>query len=131
MGYKRKPKVYRLEFTDPEFEGLVVRTRSLPLGEFMELSGADAATGEGTQKMMRAFARALVEWNLEDELGEPVKPSYDGIMAQDLDFITALITAWMDAIASVSPNLPRGSNSGGTSLEASLPMESLSPSRMS
>jgi hypothetical protein len=40
----------------------------------------------------------------------------------------AIIKAWMSAIANVSSDLGKDSNSGGQSLAASLPMEPLSQS---
>lgn len=137
-GYRRKPKVYRLEFEDPEFDGLVVRAKSLPLREFLDMTslaseaGKDASKGnEQTEHMLKMFAGSLVEWNLEDEFGDPVPGTYEGIASQDITFVLTVINAWMEAIGDVRPPSPAGSNSGGTSLEAQMPMESLSPSRAS
>jgi len=143
MGYVRQSKILKLKFADPEMEGLEVRARTLPLGQFMELMKL-AAFGEGkfTQQdaehidsIFRGFSSALVSWNLEspDPRGDeypplPVSTDMDGLYSQDFDFIMDIIKAWMNAIAAITDDLGKGSNSGGQSLAASLPMEPLSPS---
>ena len=138
MGYRRKTKTYRLEFTDPDFEGLVVRAKSLPLREFLEMSdlaseaARDPAKGsEQTIHLLRRFAGSLVEWNLEDEFGDPVPTTYDGVVGQDYGFILAIIDAWMTAVADVDPTSRASANGGGTFPEVSLPMEPLSPNPQS
>ena len=124
MGFKRGPKIFRLEFEDPDLNGLTVRARSLPLGEFIDLANIDTVTAAQTDRVIRLFASCLVEWNLENEFGDPVPATYEGILAQELDFMIQIISAWMEAIGSVAPPLPDGSNAGATSRVQSLPMES-------
>lgn len=147
MGYVREPKTYRLKFADPEMEGLEVRARSLPLGQFMELMTLASSMGDGAlsnkdaeqvNTIFRIFSSALVSWNLElpDPRGEdyepiPVPADMDGLYSQDLNFIMQIVRAWMTAIASVDDELGKGLNSSNKSLEASLPMETLSPNQSS
>lgn len=54
----------------------------------------------------------------DDELCE-----YDGLVDQDLPFVLAILSAWMEAMASVPNRSPGNSSGGGTSLEPSIPME--------
>lgn len=135
MGYRRKPQVYKLRFEDEEYEGLVVRVRSLPLGQFLEITRlADEAEANPQQveALLTAFASALVDWNLEEDGpdGEvwSVPADKNGLYRQDLDFVFMLIREWMQAIAGVPAPLGEGSTSGPTSEELSLPMEPLSGS---
>lgn len=126
MGYKRAQKVYKLKFADPEFEGLEVRAKSIPTKLLMELSGIKfnkSAPGDEINHMFGIFADALVEWNLEDEDGNPVPATFDGVMSQDIDFVLDIIMAWMDAVAGVSEDLKEKLNSGEISLAESIPME--------
>src|SRR5258706_50838 len=74
------------------------------------------------------FAKSLRAWNLDDDDGEPVPETLDGVRSQDLDFILEITMAWMDAIASVDPTLPQPANGSGTFPAESIPMEPLSPS---
>lgn len=133
MGFKRERKTYRLQF-EGELQGLVVRARSLPLGKFMELGkllDTDAEitpSGEDMGKvdtMFHTFADALLSWNLEDDDDNPVPATAEGLYTQDLEFCTAVITAYMHAVSGVSAPLPQGSPAGEPSLEESIPMESL------
>lgn len=134
MGFKREPKLYRLKFEDPSMAGLEVDAKSLSTGallEVTELAGAvknmkaDEVDPAALRKLFEVFAAALVKWNLEDEDDRPVPATYEGVVSQELNFVLAVIMAWIGAIASVDIPLPAGSSSGGTSPEASLPMEPL------
>ncbi|MGH3381368.1 MAG: hypothetical protein ACRDP6_42215 [Actinoallomurus sp.] len=141
MGYKRN-KIYKLVFADPEFEGLEVRARSVSTGKFLEivelaklrdresteLSAEDMAKVTG---MLEVFAGALISWNLEDDDDQPVPATHEGLLSQDLDFVLDLVKAWMDAVVSVPDDVGKGSASGVTFPEASLPMDPLSDARLS
>ncbi|MCF3101420.1 hypothetical protein IPZ58_07480 [Streptomyces roseoverticillatus] len=130
MGYKRNPKVYKLRFQDGDMAGLEVTLRSVSVGQVIELGGlgADTSNGETVEQMVELLAERIVEWNLEDENGAPVPPTLEALKNEDLDFVLAIINEWTSAAAGVSAPLETPSPSGETSLEASLPMEVLSPS---
>jgi hypothetical protein len=144
VGFKAKHKTYKLIFEDEEFEGLEVLARSLPLGSFMDTIGAMPTPAEALDPsrltaeqrgavgdMFAEFARALVSWNLEDDDGEPVPATLDGLQAQDIDFVMRIITAWMDALGGIPAPLAGRSTAGVPSLAGSIPMEPLSASRAS
>lgn len=139
MGYKRQAKVFKLKFEDPEMEGLVVRVRSVKLGKLMnlvramDLDTARLSSGDldVIDDVFRTFTEALVDWNLEDEKGEPVPTTMEGVYSQELDFVMEVIAAWVEVLTGVSSPLAKGSTDGRTFQEASLPMEALSPSRSS
>jgi hypothetical protein len=141
-GYKRKRTIYRLNFEDPEMDGLVVDTTGANIEEFMVLAELqDLATGgvelttdnlvriaEATGRVKELFASHLVSWNLEDDDDNPVPATLAGIKAQDDEFILDLATAWMDAVGGVSDPKEPTSNGGSPFPVASIPMEPLSPS---
>lgn len=140
MGYRREPRIYKLSFEDPDMDGLVVRVRSLPVGQFLELtraagqveaSGTGQANAEQMDITFRGLAAAIVEWNLEEEGPDgqmwSVPADLDGLYRQDLPFVMAIIQAWLDAVAAVPPPLPGASSGGQPFQEASLPMAPLSP----
>jgi hypothetical protein len=149
MGFVRQSKTYRLTFEDPEFEGLEVRARSVPVGTLVELIGLASVVERGTGsltadetkavgQLFAGFGKALVSWNLEepilDDDGEPtgeVRPvpaTVEGLYSQDLEFVMQIISAWMEAVGGVAAPLGQRSADGAPSLEASLPMEPSSPS---
>jgi hypothetical protein len=83
-GYRRKAKVYRLKFEDPDMDGLEIDCKSTSLaalyghaGELEELAGKDENTitakdVEALDPMVEAFMGSAIRWNLEDEDGNPV-----------------------------------------------------------
>jgi hypothetical protein len=134
MGYKREPTIYKLKFEDPEFEGLEIRTKSVPLGVFLdmeELISRERPDRETVDKLFRHFAGILVGWNLEDENDIPVPATVEGLYSQDLRFVRVVIDAWREAMVDVPAPLAQASDDGELSPEASIPMEPLSPSQAS
>ncbi len=136
MGYVRERRNYRLVFEDDEYDGLEVVARSASVAAYRriaELASTPFSSPPSAEDLIeidnlyQAFAAQLVSWNLEEEDGTPVPATLAGLQDQDLPFAMAIILAWMNAVAGVSPPLPDTSSSG--EMEESLPMEVLSPSR--
>jgi hypothetical protein len=132
-GYKRKSKNYVLAFEDPEMDGLEVRVKSMSVGKVREFLAKSRSNEVDVGATFDDFADGLLSWNLLDDDDRPVPPTREGIDAQDVDFIMAIVTAWMETITGVADADPLGgrSNSGEPSLVASLPMVPLSASRAS
>lgn len=130
MGYKPKRKIYNLDFTGTDYEGLMVSIRGLNTGQYMDMvtAKAEVEAGGETTNLLTIMASRLVSWNVEDDDDLPVPPTLDGIKTQDLDFNLAIVNAWTTAMAGVPAPLDQPSSDGGSSLEASIPMEVLSPS---
>lgn len=145
MGYTPPRKRVRLRF--PHHQGLEVVAKSVPLGTFLaitslaESAGTEAGTALDLGAAMEAmgdieelfsmFADALVEWNVEDEDGNPVPATLAGLRIQDVGFCLEILRAWMEAIGGVSAPLVPPSAVGGQSLEASMPMDLSSGSQAS
>lgn len=138
MGYRREAIQYKLVFDDPSMEGLEVTTKSVSSGRLLKLMKlADLAGSAGKKRQFTAddaraveslfngFASALVSWNLEDEKGEPVPPTLEGVQEQDFDFVLSIIMSWIEAVAGVSSDLGKDSSSGVSFPEGSLPMDPL------
>lgn len=139
MGYIRKPTIFVLKFTDPDYEGLVVKAKSPNMGVFFDVAKImEMDTQQLAQDDMKLmgelfeyFADSLVEWNLEDETGEPVAMTVAGLKSQDLDFVLTMVMAWFSAISGVRKDLPQPSENGEPSQGALIPMELLSQSHAS
>ena len=131
MGFKVQRRTYKLKFDEPEYEGLEVTAHSINTEQFLEIMEAQAVKAEGgkagkdaNRKMLTMLAAALVSWNAEDEDGNPIPPTFDGLLGQDPSFGLRLVGAWTDAVAGVSTPLPETSSAGTPSaLEASIPMD--------
>lgn len=128
MSFKRKRKVYKLDFSGTEYDGLEVRVSSLTTGEYLELITIAGPTEEGGSEagaMVRLFAKHLISWNLEDEDGEPVPATYEGVKSNDFTMNSAIVNAWTSALADVPADTEKKSRSGESSLVASIPTETL------
>jgi len=140
VGYVRKRRVYRLRFEDEELDGLVVKVRSASVGRLLEfmrfLAGLsdDDLTTDDVEKfagLFESFAEVLQEWNVQDEAGEPVPATLEGVYTQDADFVMDIMRVWFQAVTQPPAPLPATSSAGGPSAVPPLPMEPLSPSRAS
>lgn len=131
MGFVPKRKTYRLVFEGTEYDGLEVRMRTITTGDYLtvvRVREADEETPELVDDMLRLLAGSLVSWNLEGEDGTPVPATLDGVMAQEFSLVMAILNAWERAVGGVPAPLDSASPSGGPSLEASIPMDTLSES---
>jgi len=129
-SYKRKRKVYNLDFAGTEYDGLVVKVRGLTTGEYLDfISSATAAVDEEggeTEGTLRLLATHLVEWNLEDEDSEEMVPAtLEGIKTNDFRMNMAIINAWTDAMVSVPEAVGKKSGSGEPVLVESIPSQAL------
>lgn len=130
MGYTPNRKVFKLRF-EGEYEGLEVKVRSIPLGQFLKFAGLlEIDTRNPSSEDMKelealfgSFAKVLIEWNLEDEDGAPVPCNSEGLLSQDLDMVLTIILEWSNALSSVARPLHKASNGGKQFPEALIPME--------
>lgn len=130
MSFKRKRKVYRLDFAGTEYDGLEVKVRGLTTGEYLDLVSLGAPGTEGdvqeTDGMLKMFASHLVSWNLEeDETGEPVPATFEGVKGNDLTMNMYIINAWTDAMVVVPEKTEKKSVTGSDSLLGSISTETL------
>lgn len=127
MGYRPKKKIYTLAFEGEEYEGLEVKIRGLNTGQVMDIDAARADGGDSAiVAMLQLMAEQLVEWNVEDDEGQPVPTTFEGVRSLDPDFNWAIIDAWQTAAAGVKAPLDSDSTSTELSLVASIPTETLS-----
>lgn len=128
-SFKRKRKVYSLDFAGTEYDGLVVKVRGLTTGEYLDfISSTVAADGESgeTEGTLLLLAAHLVEWNLEDEDSEEMVPAtLEGIKTNDFRMNMAIINAWTDAMVSVPEAVGKKSGSGEPVLVESIPSQAL------
>lgn len=132
MGYRPKRKIYDLDFTGTEYDGLKVTVRGVSTGQALDIDAARVDGGdEAMRGMLELLAEQLVDWNIEDDDGQPVPANLDGLRAQDIGLNLAIVNAWQTAMAGVPAPLESGSTSGEPSLVASIPTETLSPPQSS
>jgi hypothetical protein len=127
MGYKPKRTLYKLDFSETEYAGLEVTTRSVSVKGLLAIAAAADEVDEVSpaedkvMDLLGRFARVIVSWNVEDDDGQPLQPTVEVLLDQDFAFVMAIINAWIVAVSQAPPPLPGTSNSGATSPEASIP----------
>jgi hypothetical protein len=130
MGYRPNRKVYVLDFE--KHPGLEVRATSISTAGFLEFAElADKTRGQvndvdNIRTLFGQFAEQLRSWNLEDDDGNPIPATLDGLLSQEFDFVFEIIDGWTDIMIGVSTPLAEPSQDGSQSLVESLPMEALS-----
>ena len=136
--FRRERKLYQLSFEDPELDGFECVMSGVSLDAFIDISALAAEletpagrTKENIEAQFTTLAASLVEWNLDDDEGQPVSCDYDGLKAQDFDFVMKIMLGWMQALSSVPESLGKDSSSGGTSQEQSLGLAAVSRSQAS
>jgi hypothetical protein len=63
----------------------------------------------------------LIEWNVEDEDGNPCPTTGEGVLnLDDTGLVTSLMSAWVEAVVQPSENLGNGSKGTATSEKQSM-----------
>jgi len=124
-GFRKEPTLYKLKFEDPELDGLEVTVKSLPLRGFLEINRMATDPAQQDQLFTRFAEVVLVDWNIEDEDGSPVKADIEGLLDQEISLINAIIQQWVQVMTSVPKSSNDSLSYGSSSLEESLPMASL------
>lgn len=125
-GYKPPRKIHKLVFED--MDGLIVRAKSVPIGTMLRIARCLKQVGDGDpealDELFVAFSAALVDWNVVDDDDVPVPATFEGVCAQESDFIMQVVDGWMTAIAGVADPLDGSSTNGQPPhpLEGGLPM---------
>jgi hypothetical protein len=133
-GFKRNP-VYVLDFEAyPELKGLEVRVKATTMQEQLEIAALmDGINVNSPQEMMitinaalETLAENIISWNLLDDDDQPRPATLATLLSLDAEFQRALIAGWTQTLSGVSDDLGKGSSSGASFPEGSLPMETLS-----
>lgn len=131
-GFRPKPNsTATLKFSDGDYEGaeVVCRAGGVPLGTYFQMrAGMDSE--EQVRDVFQLFGDTiLISWNVEDQDGNPRPPNGQSLLAEDSDFVMAIISAWLSSQVGVSAPLDGASNSGAEALpERPIPMAALSGS---
>lgn len=141
MSFVRKRKIYDLDLTGTDLEGLTLQMYGMTIEESMTLSALreveNLPTDQQIAKLPELFqfvAGKIHMWDLETADGTPVKPSAEELMSWDVSDAYAVIGRWQEKVESVPAPLERRS-SGGTRLEVppipqDIPLPNLPPSSM-
>jgi hypothetical protein len=129
--WTRRSPVKVLRF-DGDLAGLVIRVRVMAVGALQELLTKldELSNVESMPYIARSLADHLIGWNIDDEDGNPVPATYEGILSLAPAELGKIGHTWMKSLAGAVPvdspledSSPSGVPSAGK--EPELPMESL------
>jgi len=137
MGYRKTTRRIKVSLEGHKIYGQdtehpVAYARGKTLDEYLRLMNITEAEGDdrnGIVRQLEEFGDALIEWNLEDENGQSLPCTRDGLFSIDNDLALALATEWMDRLGGKVDEagpLDAASPSGELSRVASIPTEVLS-----
>ncbi len=126
MGFQRGN--LKLEFDDPEFSGLEVRSKRFSVGELVDVQRLGALVDHGSyderkehlSELHELLDEKILSWNYEDEVGLPVEKNVVAMATLDGAFLAAIITGIIQGSKKVAGPLEKPSED--TSLEMSIPM---------
>ncbi|MFE0801082.1 hypothetical protein [Streptomyces sp. NPDC058812] len=124
MGYRPKRRIFKLDFTGTEYEGLEASVRGLTVGEELELNEMEFTP----DLVVKALVQRLVAWNVEDDNGVAVPTTFEGVCTQDGGMVLAVLNALRTVGSGVSDPLPQSSPDGEPSPAVPIPMAPLSES---
>jgi len=116
-GFRVPHRTGLLVFQDKDYAGAKVRVDfSVPLGVNMKIADAREELAENPRFAYTHFVEhGLVEWNLEDDDGNPIPATVEGIETLPLDFVLLMVREWSARIGEVPDPLDGTSNDGVTS----------------
>jgi hypothetical protein len=132
MGSRRSPTLYKLVFDDTtDWPGFEITLRSLTIKQRrgLRMEGDEGETEmDVIARLCGRIAAQGVEWNREDEDGQPLPLTAEALEDEEPDLIVAITMKWQQAISGVSDPLESDSLSGDSEVETILteiPSESL------
>lgn len=137
MGKRRATNTYRLAFdeSNPVTAGLEIVCRKPTLDQLFEIAQmgdiklSEALSREGIiriRNLCGAFPERIIEWNYQDEDGNPLPPTFEVFAAEDYTFQLPVINAWIDLIRADPEN---ARELGTEKLDiTNIPMEEISAS---
>ena len=123
MGF-RMGRTFELSFEGTDLDGAEVRFRSASIGQLEEYLTYDGGVA-GEAEIVAGF---LISWNLEDENGEPLPATADGLLTLEEPAYKLILREWLKATRGVTAPLDRRSSDGSSSPEpgsVSIPMATL------
>lgn len=159
MGYRRN-KEYVLAFEDEGLAGLEIRARGASVQLLMRgLALADVARNlagmptpaerQSINELLMIFGGCpaacslnhadnlgqhyksrMISWNFEDDNGEPLAPTAENFLDQDMEVTLSVVMAWIEEVGGTPGPLETNSSGGGPLEAESIPMETLSAGQL-
>jgi len=113
-GYRVPKRTARLIFQDTAYEGAEVVVRlDVPVALFMEIQ--DLIADDKQFQVFQVFGESVLEeWNIEDDDGNAIATTGQGMIAIPIDLANVILQQWVDA--AIKPPDPLVGRSNGGSM---------------
>jgi hypothetical protein len=100
-GFRLPEKTARITFEGTDYDGEEIQLRlSVSFAQFIALR--ESAQGEDQEVMARLFGQnVLMDWNLEDDDGQPIPADGDGMLAIPIVLTNLIVQHWVEAVSGV------------------------------
>ena len=122
-GFRIPDQTAHLTFSGTDYDGAEIWVRlNVSFRHYIALR--EAAEGDDQARMAALFGGdVLMEWNLEDDAGQPIPANGEGMLEIPLSLAMLVVQHWVEAVSGVASPLPEKSEDISMLQAASTAME--------
>ena len=129
-GFRIPDKVAVITFEGTDYDGAEIRAKlNVNFRYFSEIQAAISEDSTNGLRVAELFGdHALIDWNLEDDDGNPVPANAEGMTMIPVELVNLMVGNWAEAVSDIPDPLEKISSDISTLAQLSTAMESPSAS---
>jgi len=129
-GFRIPDKIAVITFEGTDYDGAEIRAKlNVNFRYFSEIQAAISEDSTNGLRVAELFGdHALIDWNLEDDDGNPVPANAEGMTMIPVELVNLMVGHWAEAVSDIPDPLEKISSDISTLAQLSTAMESPSAS---
>ena len=129
-GFRIPDKIAVITFEGTDYDGAEIRAKlNVNFRYFSEIQAAISEDSTNGLRVAELFGdHALIDWNLEDDDGNPVPANAEGMTMIPVELVNLMVGNWAEAVSDIPDPLEKISSDISTLAQLSTAMESPSAS---
>ena len=129
-GFRIPDKIAVITFEGTDYDGAEIRAKlNVNFKYFSEIQAAISEDSTNGLRVAELFGdHALIDWNLEDDDGNPVPANAEGMTMIPVELVNLMVGHWAEAVSDIPDPLEKISSDISTLAQLSTAMESPSAS---
>ena len=129
-GFRIPDKIAVITFEGTDYDGAEIRAKlNVNFKYFSEIQAAISEDSTNGLRVAELFGdHALIDWNLEDDEGDPVPANAEGMTMIPVELVNLMVGHWAEAVSDIPDPLEKISSDISTLAQLSTAMESPSAS---
>ena len=129
-GFRIPDKIAVITFEGTDYDGAEIRAKlNVNFKYFSEIQAAISEDSTNGLRVAELFGdHALIDWNLEDDDGDPVPANAEGMTMIPVELVNLMVGHWAEAVSDIPDPLEKISSDISTLAQLSTAMESPSAS---